>query len=177
MVTIALGVACVHAQSATGAQRHNELTLAGLRPGRSTLPTKQKFPGFDAPSADATGYQWMNHCDGRVLTVEMEKDKVGTVTVSTLGPIFGDCINQDEQRLRVSLRTGRGLLLGDQCGRVTELYGKSESQGPSVRGARKLESLFYSFDWAGEDVPQSMEVSCDFASGRVVEITLASSTL
>ncbi|MFZ0640769.1 MAG: hypothetical protein WA020_11320 [Candidatus Acidiferrales bacterium] len=67
--------------------------------------------------------------------------------------------------------------MADSCARVTELYGEPESRGPSVRGSRKLELLFYSFDWAGEDVPQSMEVSCDQASGRVVEITLASATL
>lgn len=46
-----------------------------------------------------------------------------------------------------------------------------------MQGSHELELSFYSFDWAGENVPQSMEVSCDDASGRVVEITLASSSL
>lgn len=67
--------------------------------------------------------------------------------------------------------------MGDSCKRVTELYGKPESRSPSAQGSRKLELLLYSFDWAGENGPQSMEVSCDAASGRVVEITLASSSL
>jgi hypothetical protein len=62
-------------------------------------------------------------------------------------------------------------------GRAAELYGTPESHSPSVRGSRKLELLFYSFDWAGGDVPQSMEVYCDAASGWLVEITLASASL
>jgi hypothetical protein len=33
--------------------------------------------------------------------------------------------------------------------------------------------MFYMFDWAGSDVPQVMEVSCDKETGRVVEIMLA----
>lgn len=99
------------------------------------------------------------------------------MTVSVFGLPPGDCVYQDEEKLRASLKTGRGLELGDACGRVTELYGKPESRSPSVQGSRKLELLFYSFDWAGEDVPQSMEVSCDAASGKVVEITLAASSL
>ena len=165
------------AQETTDAQRHNELTLAGMRPGKSKLATKQRFPGLETATADATGYEWSNHCNGDFLKVEIEKDRtVRTATVSALGPTGVGCVNQEAQ-LPKNLKTGQGLILGDSCGRVTELYGKPESRGPSVRGTRKLESLFYSFDWAGEDVPQSMEISCDSASGHVVEITLASSTL
>jgi hypothetical protein len=41
--------------------------------------------------------------------------------------------------------------------------------------------LYYAFDWAGPDVPQVMEVLCaveqDGKLGRVVEITLAASSL
>lgn len=175
--TLAMGAALAHAQSATDSQRHNELTLAGLRPGRAKLPVKPKFPGLVSATMDSTGYRWTGRCDGHVLTVEVEADRtVRTVTASVLGSARADCASSGGQ-VQASLKTGRGLGLGDSCEHVTELYGKPESRGPSVRGALKLESLFYSFDWAGEDVPQSMEVSCDSASGRVVEITLASSSL
>lgn len=138
------------------------------------------MPGFGAPKTGSTGVYWENHCDGRVLRIEADSSQViQTVTASILGARFKemDCTDQDEAKLKASLRTGRGLELGDACARVTELYGKPESRGPSVRGTHKLELLFYSFDWVGDDVPQSMEVSCDAASGRVVEITLASSSL
>jgi hypothetical protein len=41
--------------------------------------------------------------------------------------------------------------------------------------------MYYSFDWAGPKVPQVMEVVCtaprDGSVGRVVEITLAASSL
>lgn len=167
----------VNAQETADAQQHNELTLAGLRPGKSKLAPKQMFPGLGTATADATGHEWSNHCNGDFLRVEVDEDRtVRTATVSVLGSIGTGCRNQ-ETRAHTNIKTGLGLRLGDSCGRVTKIYGKPESQGPSVRGTRKLESLFYSFDWAGEDVPQSMEISCDSASGHVVEITLASSTL
>ncbi|HEV2423012.1 MAG TPA: hypothetical protein VGS59_15010 [Candidatus Acidoferrales bacterium] len=175
--TIAAAAALSRAQSAADGPRHNESTLAGLRPGRSKLSTKEKFPGLGTATADATGYRWTDRCNGRRLSVEIEEDRtVRTVTISAPGTARTDCASQ-QTRTQASLKTGHGLGLGDSCERATELYGKPESRGPSVRGTRKLELLFYSFDWAGEDVPQSMEVSCDPASGRVVEITLASSTL
>jgi hypothetical protein len=75
------------------------------------------------------------------------------------------------------LATGRGLQLGDPCERVGEIYGKPESESPSVRGNEQLELWLFSFDWAGEGVSQVMEVSCDAASKKVVAITLAASTL
>jgi hypothetical protein len=134
--------------------------------------------GFRGPStSDETGVYWSVFCYGDMLHVQENTDRVvQTITASLLGPQAGDCLRSDA-KIRGGMRAGRGLQLGDPCARVTELYGEPESRSPSVRGTRKLELLFYSFDWAGEDVPQSMEVSCDPASGRVVEITLAASTL
>jgi hypothetical protein len=42
-----------------------------------------------------------------------------------------------------------------------------------VKGTRELELLYYAFDWAGSDVPQVMEISCERSTGKVLEITLA----
>jgi hypothetical protein len=180
MATFALGLAGTNAQQAMGTQRHNELTLAGLRPGKSKLPKDGKIPGFRGPTmSDDTGVYWSAPCYGDRLQVQENTSRiVETVTVSLFGArLLGECKGGNETALRRELRSGRGVGLGDACARVTELYGEPESRSPSVRGSLKLELLFYSFDWAGEDVPQSMEVSCDPASGRVVEITLAASTL
>lgn len=178
---MAMAASIGHAQNAIDGPRHNELTLAGLRPGVSKLPNKErKMRGFRSPSlTDATGVFWVDEMDGRMLSVEAGSNQtVQTVTVSLLGAqVSGEWKLGNETALRRELRSGRGLTLGDMCARTTELYGKPESRGPSVRGSHKLESLFYSFDWAGEDVPQSMEISCDPATGRVVEITLAAATL
>lgn len=180
---VALTVPCgagAKAQEAASAQRHNELTLAGLRPGVSKPPNNEKNRGFGLPGlADAAGVSWIDELDGRMLRVESGANQiVQTVTVSLFGArVSGEWKGGNETALRRELRSGRGLVLGDACARATDLYGKPESRSPSVRGPRKLELLFYSFDWAGDDVPQSMEVSCDATTGRVVEITLASSTL
>jgi hypothetical protein len=46
-----------------------------------------------------------------------------------------------------------------------------------VKGSDKLELYLYTFDWAGPDVPQVMEVSCDAATQTVAEITLAAASL
>jgi hypothetical protein len=53
----------------------------------------------------------------------------------------------------------RFWLLGDAGNRVMEIYGKPESESPSVRGSEQLELHFYGFGWAGSDVPQLMEIS------------------
>jgi hypothetical protein len=42
-----------------------------------------------------------------------------------------------------------------------------------VKGSTELEYLYYSFDWAGQGVPQVMEIYCARDTGRVLEITLA----
>ena len=57
----------------------------------------------------------------------------------------------------------------------------TDSRRPSTRDGQPLELLYYAFDWAGPNVPQVMQVVCtaekDGQAGRVVQITLAASTL
>jgi len=72
-------------------------------------------------------------------------------------------------------KTSRGLKLHDSKIRVLELYGAPDSIGPSTLDGREVELLFYSFDWAGPDVPQVMEVTIE--RGRVVQILLAAQSL
>ena len=80
-----------------------------------------------------------------------------------------------------SWATGKGLRLGDPATRAVRLYGRPDSRSPSTKGGQRLELLYYAFDWAGPDVPQVMEVVCTVViegePGRVVEITLAASSL
>jgi hypothetical protein len=77
--------------------------------------------------------------------------------------------------------TGRGLKILDSCSRATALYGNPDSRSPSTRNGQRLELLYYAFDWAGADVPQVLDVLCTAGEntkpGRVVEITLAASSL
>ena len=174
-----MGVAGAFAQEGASAQRHNELTLAGLRPGRDRISTpKNVFRTLALATSRGGVIEWRNDC-GQKLRVETdERGVVETVTTSALGDKLDACKAQiGAAQTYAALETGRRLELNNLCDKVTGIYGEPESRSPSVQGPRKLELLFYSFDWAGEDVPQSMEVSCDAATGRVVEITLASSTL
>jgi hypothetical protein len=175
MLTLAL--ASADAQEAANPQRHNELTLAGLRPGRDRISTpKSVFRTLTLTPSRAGVFEWRNVC-GQTLRVETDgRGTVQTVTVSAEEKLDPCKTETSAAATNEALETGRRLELGNVCGRVKELYGEPESRSPSVRGSLKLELLFYSFDWAGEDVPQSMEISCD-ATRRVVEITLASSTL
>ncbi len=159
----------------------NELTLAGLRPGREKLPSPQKvFRQLDRDESVTDALLWGDICTHRELRVELDaKSIVQTVTVDNnyKPEIMAKCVASVMAPSRLKLlATGHGLKLGDSCDRTAEIYGKPESKSASVRGTEQLELSLYSFDWAGSGVPQVMEVSCNDLS-QVVAITLAASTL
>jgi hypothetical protein len=162
--------------------RVNELTLAGLRPGRDKIESPKKaFRGLERDETATDGYVWGDICTHRDLRVEVDAHHlVRTVTVSTYykPEIMAKCLEtmMAPERLK-ELKSGHGLLPGDACSRVTDIYGKPDSETPSVKGTDQLQLLFYSFGWAGSDVPQVMEISCSQAAGKVVEIMLAASSL
>ncbi|HWQ03094.1 MAG TPA: hypothetical protein VNL38_01315 [Candidatus Nitrosotenuis sp.] len=161
-------------------KRANETSLARLRPGIDTMrtaekryPAKHRIPDHAEFPDNKT---WYASCTGRTLDLELDAKRViQSITVSMIRlPAIGDC----QGDLLAFLRqrewiTGKGLALGHACERAEALYGQPNSRGPSVQGKRELELLYYSFDWAGPDVPQVMEVTCDRESRRVVQITLA----
>jgi hypothetical protein len=162
--------------------RVNELSLAGLRPGHDKVSAPaNEFRDLTRDAAVTDAYVWGDICMHRELRVET--DGSGVVKIVTVGSnykpeIMAKCAASamDPKRLRL-IASGHGLQLGDACGRIEEIYGKAESRSPSVRGNDKLELYLYKFDWAGPDVPQVMEVSCDASSQAVVEFTLAAATL
>ena len=166
------------AQSGQTLRRANELTLAGLRPGRDALAAalkryNEKYISGDRATADVK--QWRDPCTGRTLSLELDgRSMIQAITVSSLVPQEGKC--EDRRFGTIAVQnwvTGRGLRLGDPQDRVVQLYGEPNSSGPSVNGDRELEFLYYAFDWAGADVPQVMEIHCARENGRVVEMTLA----
>ena len=170
------------ARGLANSKRAHELTLAGLRPGHDKIAAPQKsFRELERDESVTDALLWGDICTHRELRMELDANKVvQTVTVdSNYKPgIMAKClpIVMSPSRLKL-LATGHGLQLGDSCDRVAEIYGKPESESPSVRGSEQLELSLYSFDWAGAGVPQVMEVSCDASSKKVVAITLAASTL
>jgi hypothetical protein len=183
----ALGLALVPAAFSAGARaqqtdtsaRANELMLAGLRPGRDSLPAALKrFKAKYASPGDSSSAgkrSWGDACTGRSLEIETDNHSlIQRVTLSSLVPQDGKCVDRRIDALDMKdWATGRGLRLGDPRNRVTELYGEPNTSGPSIKGSKELEFLRYGFDWAGADVPQAMEIYCERDTGRVLEITLS----
>jgi len=181
--SFAAALVCAAASGTKQPARVNELTLAGLCPGRDSLHaarSRYREPMIAGTKDDPNHYLWHDPCNRRDLTVEAGAD--GLIKSVQVGPPFGigvvDCApNAYFPRAKDRWRTGRGLGIGDACGRAVEIYGKPESESPSAKGSEQLQLLFYSFDWAGTDVPQVMEVTCSRENDRVVEILLAASSL
>jgi hypothetical protein len=162
------------------AHRANEPTLAGIRPGRDNISAaEKKFPATlvryatEAPSA----HIWRDRCSGRKVSLEVDDSGVvQNIDIESAESHSDTTCEATSNSAAASYsiwQTGHGLRLGDTKQRAIAMYGKPGSEGPSVKNGHALELLYYAFDWAGPDVPQVLEISCDRASGRVVEILLA----
>lgn len=166
-------------------RRFNELTLAGLRPGRDAVSKAIRLFGKpDTRSADKQTLGWSFEAGDGALYLSLDVDKADVVQFVRVsngdGPSGVDLPKHSAFTSRTWI-SGRGLYAGAGCGRVVQLYGEPDSRSPSTKGGRQLELLYYAFDWAGADVPQVMEVACSVKEGqkpgRVVEITLAAPSL
>jgi hypothetical protein len=180
LAVIVAGLAGIaaHAQNGAQAKRYNELTLAGLRPGRDSLALAEKRYKAKYSSREENGAsekQWSDPCTGHSLTISLNAQGViQQITVSALAPLDGKCASGRVEALdEKDWVTGRGLHLGDPQDRVNELYGDAKSTGPAIKGSTELEFLHYPFDFMGAEVPQALEIYCARDTGKVVEITLA----
>lgn len=180
--TAAFGLILPVGEAPHAHSRVNELTLAGLRPGRDKIVEPQKsFRELTLDPDVKDGLVWGDICTHRQMRIELDAEKkIRTITLSYgyKPEIMTKCLPSvnSPETLKV-VQTGHGLNLGDVCLRVNQIYGKPESVSPSVKGTEKLKLSMYSFDWAGADVPQVMETTCDPAKNQVVEIMLAASSL
>jgi hypothetical protein len=159
----------------------NELTLAGLRPGRDTLTrAKHLYKSFSDPLKEQGESSWDDACRATSLVLSYDqKQTIETIRVMRMqGSITADCFDKGKQD---PWRTGQGLGINNAATRVVQLYGEPDSRSPSTKDGQPLELLYYAFDWAGSDVPQVMEVLCtvekDGKPGKVMEITLAAPSL
>jgi hypothetical protein len=187
LLGVTLAVSIAEAQTATKpsakkapTHRTNELTLAGLRPGVDHVAraiAKYKTPAFG--TRGETSFGWDDICRVESLFLDTEASgKVMTIRVSSHDKwTTADC----DRLPRSPWRTGHDLAVYDSTNRLLQLYGSPDSKSPSTRDGQPLELWYYAFDWAGENVPQVMEVLCtreaDGKAGRVVEITLAAPSL
>ena len=161
------------------AHRANELTLAGLRPGRDKLERAEQLYRSIDPESSTNDSQtvWKDLCRKEVLAIDFDAEKRIQVIRAGAVPRTGDCAALPPS----PWKTGRGLRVTDPTAKVLQLYGEPDSKSPSTRDGQPLELWYYAFDWAGPDVPQVMEVLCTRESpgesGHVVEITLAAPSL
>ena len=160
----------------------NELTLAGLLPGRDNLKKAVRRYGYAQNSSSDSGEAtWQNPCRPETLAVDHDQiGKIETVRVTVLTGVV-DAVCFDKPKVDRSWRSGRGLSINDPTTKIITLYGEPDSKSPSSKNGEQLELWYYAFDWAGPDVPQVMEVLCtkekDRKPGRVIEITLAAPSL
>jgi len=161
------------------AHRANELTLAGLRPGRDTATRAiQLYKRPRKSDSQTNQMSWGATCQTQTLFLDLDSDK----TIRVVRAIETSWSRGECRALSPGpWKTGRGLGVGDAAEKVVELYGEPESRSPSTKDGQPLELMYYAFDWAGPEVPQVMEVLCTKAAegkpGRVMEITLAAPSL
>ncbi|MGB2676907.1 MAG: hypothetical protein WAN12_07485 [Candidatus Acidiferrum sp.] len=177
LLTSTLVIAQTPPKKAT--HRANELTLAGLRPGRDRLSRAVRLYRNIDPKSSTNDSQtiWLDPCRKQLLAIDFDTGKKIEVIRAGAVNLTADCLAVPPS----PWKTGRGLRLGDATTKVTQLYGEPDSRSPSTRDGQPLELWYYAFDWAGPDVPQVMEVLCtkekDGQAGHVVEITLAAPSL
>jgi hypothetical protein len=161
-------------------QRANELTLAGLRPGKDGLERARQLyrePNYQTEKRDSQ-VVWLSNCGKEMLTVDYDSgNKIQVLRDTETDSPAGKCVSPPPG----VWKTGLGLHVGERTSKVVKLYGSPDSKSPSTKDGQPLELWYYAFDWAGENVPQVMEVLCtreaDGKAGRVVEITLAAPSL
>jgi len=162
------------------AHRANEMTLAGMRPGRASLTqaalVNKEFGKGKSLPGDQTA--WYDPCRDLSLTIDSDGQKqVQVIRAGMWAGSTADCMLKTPS----PWKTGLGLRVSDSVTKLETLYGPPDSKSPSTRNGQPLELWYYAFDWAGPDVPQVMEVLCtrekEGQPGRVVEITLAAPSL
>ena len=135
------------ASKMASAHRANELTLAGLRPGRDTATRAMQL--YKKPSkSDSQNNQmsWGATCQTQTLFLDLDTDK----TIRVVRAIETSWSRAECRALSPGpWKTGRGLGVGDAAEKVVELYGEPESRSPSTKDGQPLELMYYAFDGAG----------------------------
>jgi hypothetical protein len=179
------GAAQTSAKAPATLLRANELTLAGLRPGRDKAAAAIRLYGSpDSRSPDHQSLNWSFQGVHGAFYLNLDVDKADVVQFIRVsrgqGP-GGTILGKHHASRGLAWHTGHGLAADALAARVVQLYGEPDSRSPSTKDGQQLELLYYAFDWAGANVPQVMEVLCTVAKdrkpGEVVEITLAAPSL
>ncbi len=121
-----------------------EVTLAGLRPGKDAVESAYRRFGkenVDKHLSTDTTVSWRDECNHQELTVGIGPS--GVIREVTVGPPIAvtdaDCFQKAYSReVRARFGSGRGLLLGDRCGRVREI--STASLGPRAHPRTEMTS-------------------------------------
>jgi hypothetical protein len=184
------------------AHRANELTLAGLRPGKDHLQQAKKLygtPSRISATESEDGVRFQGNCTSQLLRVDTDRSGMIQQIILTTDQqpnnptetlLSSKCaetkVSWPYKGLNIAhvefkWKTGHNVALGSDVGDLARIYGQPDSRSPSTKDGQPLELWYYAFDRAGPDVPQVMEVLCtkekDGEPGRVVEITLAAPSL
>jgi len=150
----------------------NELTLAGLRPGYSTLHEAEHLYGahwFHPSPQEKDLYLWND--PARRLLLSAEVDPHGVIRVVSVTRVQRSSDASTALPMRAEA-TGRGVRLGDTQQRLLQVYGKPFFEGPSSLDGQDVHLIVFNFSWAGADKPQILESSFD-ASGHLIKMTLS----
>jgi hypothetical protein len=178
LLLLLAGVICAAQDPSDSADRPpgnvNELTLAGLRPGESTIAAAQARygPHWAHPSPDEKDlYVWCDASSQVQLSLEAASD--GTIQVVTVERLLHPAAPaQCDARLPLAIaHTGRGVQLGDTPQQLRHVYGKPFFVGPSSWDGKNVQFIVFNFSWAGESDPQILESSFD--GPRLVKMTLS----
>lgn len=159
-----------------------ESEIAGLRPGQDT--TRKAYHRFGKDRihkglSQPGSVVWLDVCNSQVLSVAFDtNDIIRDVKIQhTLGVINADCdVRSYSRSVRSRMGgTGHGLLFGDRCDRVQQVYGSPHSVEHSARGKQESNSFVYRFNRGTKGPQLTLEITCDSASRQVSTIELAAS--
>jgi hypothetical protein len=157
----------------------NHTSLCGLRPGLSTeaqarkkFPYAKALPGFDPDNlVDAMPCidYWIEiHFDSREV--------VDKLSLKYDPGVPGDCSGHSSRWwLENHYGTAQGLVIGDSCEDAEWIYGKPESESVDAQSNPDIKTMTYDFGWAGQKVPEVLQIQCSGSTNKVVKMTLSKS--
>jgi len=161
------------------AKKVSELEIAGLRPGQDTMRKAYHRFGKDRVTNELSqsgSVVWLDVCNRQMLTVSFDTNDIirGVRIQHTPGVTDADCdVRSYSRNVRSRMGgTGHGLLFGDRCDRVQQLYGSPHSDDYSASGTQESNSFVYHFDRGSKGSQLTLEITCDPASKTVKTIEL-----
>lgn len=161
-----------------GSKELREKSLAGLKPGKDTLQNAiRRFgPSNDAAQSDPPRFVvWRDVCNHQQVLVAMDESGLirAVVVEQELAIATSDCTpGSYARKVRERFGSGRGLLYGDHCERIQELYGTAQSKASSNEGGKQIESYAYTFESNSKSPALRLEVSCNTTSNLVNKLRL-----